>query len=72
LTVGPRIVDRKVRASMEKALRDIRSGKFAREFIAEMKTGRKRYTDLIRAQKKHPIEVTGKRLRRLMRWNKKT
>ena len=70
LTVGPRIIDRKVRASMEKALRDIRSGKFAREFITEMKRGRKRYNALVRRQEKHPIEATGKRLRHLMRWKK--
>jgi ketol-acid reductoisomerase len=57
---------------MKKALRDIRSGKFAREFMTEMKSGRKRYTELIRVQEKHPIEATGKRLRRLMRWHKKT
>jgi ketol-acid reductoisomerase len=55
---------------MEKALRDIQGGKFAREFMAEMASGRKRYTRLMRAQEKHPIEVTGKRLRGLMRWKK--
>jgi len=71
LTVGPRIVDGKVRANMEKALRDIRSGKFARKFMTEMKNGRKRYRQLIRVQEKHPIEATGRRLRRLMRWHKK-
>ena len=70
LTVGPRIVDGKVRANMEKALRDIRGGKFARGFMAEMAGGRKRYTRLMRAQEKHPIEATGKRLRGLMRWKK--
>ena len=71
LTVGPRIIDEKVRANMEKALQDIRRGKFARGFMAEMASGRKKYTRLIRAQEKHPIEVTGKRLRGLMRWKKK-
>lgn len=39
LTAGPAIVDRHVRQNMEAALRRIRSGKFAREFIREMKAG---------------------------------
>jgi ketol-acid reductoisomerase len=70
LTVGPQIVDSHVRAAMKKALRNIRSGQFARDFMREMKTGRKRYGKLIREQEKHPIEATGKRLRGLMRWAK--
>ncbi len=36
LTVGPKIVDQTARQRMTLALRQIRSGKFAREFIAEM------------------------------------
>src|SRR5438552_8788381 len=39
LTVGPRIVDARVQKQMRAVLRDIRSGKFAREFIRE-KIGR--------------------------------
>src|SRR5207249_4332427 len=39
LTIGPAIVDRKVKQRMATALRHIRSGKFAREFIREMKSG---------------------------------
>jgi len=70
LTVGPRIIDAHVRSSMKKALRQIRSGQFAREFMREMKSGRKRYSRLIRAEDKHPIEKTGKRLRGLMRRKK--
>jgi ketol-acid reductoisomerase len=68
LTVGPRIIDAGVRAHMKKALRQIRSGQFALEFMREMKSGRKRFRRLIRAEEKHPIEKTGKRLRGLMRW----
>ena len=71
LTVGPRIIDAKVRANMAKALRDIQSGRFAREFINEMKTGAKRYERLQREAMEHPIEAVGKRLRRTMRWKSK-
>jgi ketol-acid reductoisomerase len=67
LTVGPLIIDRRVRARMKKALERIRRGTFAREFAGEIRSGRKRYAKLIRAAEKHPIEATGKRLRALMR-----
>ena len=72
LTVGPKIVDQAARKRMMAALREIRSGKFAREFIQEMKTGRRRYAKLVREAEKHPIEKVGARLRGLMSWKLKT
>jgi ketol-acid reductoisomerase len=68
LAVGPKIVDAKVRKNMDAALHKIRSGKFAREFIREMKTGRRHYTKLLRAAEKHAIEKVGRKLRGLMNW----
>ena len=68
LTVGPRIVDARVQKQMRGVLRDIRSGKFAREFIREMKTGRKRYRKLRKAANNHRIEKVGRKLRALMAW----
>jgi ketol-acid reductoisomerase len=41
---------------MRSALRDIRSDKFAREFIREMKTGARRREQLLRKAEAHPIE----------------
>jgi ketol-acid reductoisomerase len=70
LTVGPKIVDKHVRKNMAEALRKIRRGAFAREFVAEMKT-RRRYRKLIKAAQQHPIELAGRRLRRLMSWKAK-
>jgi len=72
LTVGPKIIDQTVQKQMATALRAIRSGKFAREFIREMKTGRRRYARLLRESEKHPIETVGRRLRSLMSWKTKT
>jgi ketol-acid reductoisomerase len=72
LTVGPKIVDRAVQKRMRAILRDIRSGKFAREFIREMKAGRQRYAKLLREAEKHPIEKVGARVRRLMSWKMET
>ena len=72
LTVGRKIIDQTVQKHMRSALREIRSGKFAREFIREMNTGRARYANLLREAQKHPIEKVGARLRGLMAWKAKT
>jgi ketol-acid reductoisomerase len=71
LTVGPTIIDQHVAKSMEVALANIRSGKFARQFIREMKNGAKRYRALLAEGRRQPIEETGRRLRALMTWQKK-
>jgi ketol-acid reductoisomerase len=71
LTIGPKIIDQTVRKQMQSALCDIRSGKFAREFIQEMTTGARRRARLLRAAEKHPIEEVGSRLRKLMAWRRK-
>jgi ketol-acid reductoisomerase len=66
LTVGPQIIDAHVRNEMQRALRAIRSGEFARGFIREMETGQKHYQRLKKRADKHPIEKVGRKLRRLM------
>jgi len=52
-------------------LQKIRSGQFAREFVREMKTGRKHYAQLLREAEDHPIEKVGARLRGMMGWHAK-
>lgn len=71
LTVGPKIVDATVQRRMAAALRDIRTGKFARGFIRETKSGRRRYAKLLAQAKKQKIETVGRRLRALMNWQRK-
>jgi ketol-acid reductoisomerase len=71
LSVGPRIIDRAVQEKMEVVLREIRNGKFAREWLHETKSGRKRYVRLLAEAQQHPIEKVGARLRSLMSWKKK-
>jgi ketol-acid reductoisomerase len=72
LTVGPRIIDQAVQKQMRAVLREIQSGKFARDFIQEMKPGRRHYANLLREAEKHPIEKVGARLRRRMAWKMQT
>ena len=68
ITVGPKIVDASVQKRMQTALDDIRSGKFAKDWIRETNTGRKRYERLLAAAERHPIEKVGARLRSLREW----
>jgi len=70
VSVGPRIIDRSVQKKMEAVLADIRSGKFARDWLGETKNGRKRYKELLAESRDHPIEKVGARLRGLMSWNR--
>jgi len=66
LTRGPRVIDEHVRAEMRQILEDIRSGAFAEEWIAENRTGRKRFEDLRAQGAAHPIEKVGAELRSMM------
>ncbi|RJO64653.1 MAG: ketol-acid reductoisomerase [Candidatus Omnitrophota bacterium] len=71
LTRGPKIITEKTRKTMQKLLKDIRSGKFAREWIKENETGRLVFNELLNKGDAHPIEEVGKRLRDMMPWMKK-
>jgi ketol-acid reductoisomerase len=68
LTRGPRIVNDRVKKEMGKVLKDIQSGRFARQWIAENKSGRANYQRLLEADLKHPIEKVGATLRSRMPW----
>ncbi|MFA6546043.1 MAG: ketol-acid reductoisomerase [Limisphaerales bacterium] len=68
VTVGPKIIDKSVKKRMEKALKEIQTGKFARDWVAEYKGGYKKYNALLKADENHAIEKTGARLRGLMPW----
>jgi len=69
--VGPKIIDASVKKRMKAALKDIQSGKFAKDWINETQTGYKRYDALMKKGETHQIEKTGERLRSLMPWIKK-
>ncbi len=53
------------------ALKDIQTGKFAKDWVNEYKGGYKKYNALLKAGEKHPIEKTGAKLRALMPWIQK-
>jgi ketol-acid reductoisomerase len=68
LTRGPRIVDERAKNTMRKVLKEIRTGRFARQWIAENKAGRPEYQRLLKADLEHPIEKVGAVLRARMPW----
>ncbi len=67
-TRGPKIVTPEVRAAMQRILADIQSGSFAREWIAESRSGGRRFNALRKAGAEHPIEQIGAKLRAMMPW----
>jgi ketol-acid reductoisomerase len=57
-----------VKAEMRTILDEIRSGKFADEWIAENDAGRPNFEKLRAADREHPIEKVGQELRGMMPW----
>jgi len=66
LTRGPRIVGPRTKAEMKKILKEIQSGKFAKEWVAESESGRERFNQLRKEGSEHQIEVVGAELRAMM------
>jgi ketol-acid reductoisomerase len=66
LTRGPRVINSAVRDEMKRILEEIRSGKFAEEWIAENRAGRPRFRQLQEEGREHPIEKVGAELRAMM------
>ena len=72
-TRGPRIINDATRAEMKKILAEIQSGEFAKQWIAENKTGgRKKFLAMREAQQGQQIEQVGAELRKMMTFLKKT
>src|SRR6185295_16001235 len=67
-TRGPRIVTAETRQEMKRILTEIQEGKFAKEWIEEAKSGGKNFKAMKEKDKNHPVEVVGKKLRKLMSW----
>ncbi len=68
LTRGPRVVNQKTRKEMRKILKEIQSGKFAKEFLEDYRKGKKKFERLRHEDDSHRIEKVGSDLRRMMSW----
>jgi len=67
---GPRVIDERVKENMKAVLEDIKNGAFAERFIGDMDNGSPEFTKFREQGEQHPIEKTGRELRKLMAWVK--
>jgi len=67
---GPRIIDDSVKDRMKDVLADIKNGSFAQRFIDDQDAGAPEFKELRAKGEQHPIEATGRDLRKLMAWVK--
>jgi ketol-acid reductoisomerase len=65
LTVGPKVIDDHVKDNMRKVVETVRSGQFAKEWIAEHKTGEQTLKALMEELGNHEIEKVGKFIRKM-------
>ena len=65
-TAGPRIITDETRAEMRKLLEEIRSGEYARRWMAENEAGRPNFNKMRQAERGLLIEQVGARLRQMM------
>jgi ketol-acid reductoisomerase len=68
LSRGPRIVTEQTKAEMKKILDEITSGKFAKEWVEEYKSGHKNFDALYEKDHDCQLETVGKKLRKMMKW----
>jgi len=65
---GKKIIDSKTKERMKEILKNIQSGKFAKQWMEENKNGQKHFLKMRKELAEHPIEKVGKKLRDLMPW----
>ena len=69
---GPRVIDPHVKDNMKAVLSDIQDGAFAQRFIDDQDAGAPEFKELRSKGETHPIEATGRELRKLFAWVKPT
>ncbi len=67
---GPRVIDPSVKENMKAVLADIQNGAFAKRFIDDQDAGAPEFTELRAKGEAHPIEATGRDLRKMFAWVK--
>jgi len=66
LAYGPKVIDEDTKRKMQAVLENITSGKFAEEWMSNPEESMKRLNAYMEETAKHPIEKTGKQVRKLM------
>jgi ketol-acid reductoisomerase len=67
---GPLVIDERVKENMKSVLAKIQDGSFAQRFIDDQDAGGPEFKALRAKGEQHPIEETGRELRKLMSWVK--
>ena len=67
---GPLVIDAHVKDNMRTVLENIKNGSFAQRFIDDQDAGGPEFKALRAKGEQHPIEGTGRELRKLMSWVK--
>ena len=70
ITRVKRIITQRTLKEMKKLLKDIKSGRFAREWIRENEAGRPNFNAILKKEDAHQIEYVGRELRKMMPWMK--
>ncbi len=65
---GPRMITAETKKEMKRVLAEIQSGKFAKDWMAENRSGRKEFLRMREAGAKHQLETVGEKLRSMMPW----
>ncbi len=68
-TRGPRLITDETRAEMQRILGAIQDGSFAREWLAENRSGGPNFQRMRQADRDHEIERVGAQLRAMMPWS---
>jgi ketol-acid reductoisomerase len=68
MTRGKRVIGDETREAMRKILADIRSGEFAKEWIAENRAGQENFKRMREEGADHEVERVGRDLRSMMPW----
>jgi ketol-acid reductoisomerase len=65
---GPKIITEETKNAMRQVLKDIQTGKFAKDWIVENQANRPFFNRTRAIEAAHPIEKVGKELRSMMSW----
>lgn len=68
ITRGPRVITEQTKAEMQRILKEVQTGQFAREFVLENQAGAPTLKAMRRISQEHSIEQVGERLRGMMPW----
>ena len=65
LTVGSTVIDQHVKSNMKRVVRDVQTGKFAKEWISRFDSSSAALEPLMKDLEQHQIEIVGKKIRRM-------